>query len=320
MALVAYFLQTHREPEQIYRLLATLRRGSPGAPLLVGHCPSAEPLDRARLDRVGALCFRPARQARRGDWSLLEPYFTAVETFDRNGVAYDWLVYLSGQDYPVQPLARTEARLTGGPWDGYLTWRSADVPSADGRRHQAQRRYLYRYRDLPRARPLLAALRPLNGAQPWWHVHLTYAPRLGVRARRTPFGPQLRLYWGSQWTMLRRSCAERVAEAGRSASALADHFARTVCPDEAFAQTVLVNDGRFRLCDANLRYADLAGTRDGRPRVLRLADGPALVAGGHCFARKFDLAADAAILDWLDERIAEGSPPPPVAALTPLPG
>jgi hypothetical protein len=303
---VAYFVQTHRAPAQVLHLLATLRRGSPGAILVVAHDPSAEPLDERSLAALGVIAFRPARPARRGYWSLFAPYPEAVERLDRSGLAYEWLVYLSGQDYPVRPLAQSEALLAASPYDGYLTWIDAAGPSPEGRRRQGRLRYHYQYRDVTWGAPALAALHALNGMQPWWHVHRTYGPRVGSRARRTPFGPDLRSYWGSQWTTLRRACAERVAEAARGGEPLAAYFARTVCPDEAFAQTVLVNDPHYRLANDNLRYVDMRGSRDGRPRVLTLADGPALVAGGYSFARKVDPGLDSRVLDWLDERLDAG--------------
>ncbi|HEX2164829.1 MAG TPA: hypothetical protein VHM02_12840 [Thermoanaerobaculia bacterium] len=297
---VAYFVQSHRAPPQVLRLLATLRRGSPDALLLVGHDPTGEPLDRGALAALGADLFHPAEPPRRGRWSLFAPYVEAVERLAATGADYDWLVYLSGQDYPVAPLAESEGRLAESDADGYLTWIDAAAPSAEGRRRQGRLRYLYQYRELPRRAGALRLLRRANGLQPWWHVHLTYGPLLGVRARATPFGPALRPAWGSQWTTLRRAAAEAVAAAARGP--LADWFRRTVCPDEAFAQTVLVSDPRFRLVNDNLRFADVAGARDGHPRVLRLADGPALVAGGYAFARKLDLAAEPALFDWLDQR------------------
>ena len=84
---------------------------------------------------------------------------------------------------------------------------------------------------------------------------------------------------------------------------LIDYYRRTVCPDESLVQTLLVNAGRFRLCNDNLRYADTRGSRDGRPRLLGVADLPLLTAGAYHFARKFDLAYDARVLDLLDERL-----------------
>ena len=302
----AYFVQSHRLPAQVLRLLATLRRGSPDSVLVAGHCPVAEPLDRAALDRLGAIEFRHRRQCRRGTWSLLEPWLDAVELLAARAVDYDWLVYLSGQDYPVQALARSEAYLRAGGHDGYLAWRDARAPFPDGRRRQGRLRYEYQYRELPRLAPLLRLLRPLNRFQRLWHVQLTYGPCLGVRARRTPFQNGVRAYVGLQWTTLRRDCAERVLAAARDDRPLREYFERTLCPDEAFAQTVLVNDGRYRLANDSLRFVDFAATRDGHPRVLRLADAAALRASHHHFARKFDVEVDGAILDWLDREVLAG--------------
>ncbi|HEX6201551.1 MAG TPA: beta-1,6-N-acetylglucosaminyltransferase [Thermoanaerobaculia bacterium] len=303
---VAYFVQTHRAPAQVLRLVETLRAGSPEALLLVGHDPSGPPLDGRALAAHGAELFHPAVPPRRGYWSLFAPWVEAVERLERAAVGWDWLVYLSGQDYPVRPLAASEAALAAGGVDGWLTWVDAAGPSPEGRRRQGRLRYLYRYRDLPRARPLLRLLRRANGIQPWWHVHLTYGPRLGRRAGETPFGPRLRPVWGSQWTTLSRDAALAVAEAAHGP--LADWFAATVCPDEAFAQTVLVNDPRFRLANDNLRFVDVRGSRDGHPRRLGAADGPMLLAGGYAFARKLDLAAEPTLFDWLDEHAPHRRP------------
>jgi hypothetical protein len=143
-------------------------------------------------------------------------------------------------------------------------------------------------------------MRPFNGVQRHFHVQLTYGPRLGVRVRRPPFGPGAVPYCGSQWTTLRRGCAETLLAVARAGGELTRHFTTTLCPDEAFAQTVLVNAPGLRLRNDNLRFVDSAGTRDGHPRTLGAADAERL-RGSHChFARKFDCAGDSAILDWLD--------------------
>jgi hypothetical protein len=300
---VAYFIQSHDGPAQLTRLVAAIRGGSPDAEILVGHCPHGPPADSAALAKLGAGLFAHRRRAERGSWSLLEPWFDAVERLAERGVAYDWLVYLSGQDYPIRPLPAIEDELAASDYDGYLRWRDARLPSREGRKRQGRLRYDYRWRELPRAAPLLRALRLLNGVQSLWHVHFTYGPRLGVRAFRSPLRGAFRPYVGLQWTTLRRACAEQVARVAREDAVLRDHFEHTICPDEAFAQTVLVNDGRFRLCNDPRRYTDFRNSADGRPRVLCMADLPALTGGGDHFARKFDCADDPYVLDWLDANV-----------------
>ena len=311
---VAYFVQTHRQPGQAIRLLTRLREGSPGAALVAGHCPSAPPLDAERLAALGALHFRHARQGRRGYWSLLEPYFTAVELLAQRGVDYDWLVYLSGADYPLQPLAKTEAELAASECDGYLTYIPIDQPFEDGRRKQGKVRYGYEYRDVPRALPLLRALRKLNGVQTWFQVHLTYGPRFGRRRREVPALRGRTVYRGSQWTTLRRIAVDRVLAAYRGEPELVRYFEGTVCPDEAFVQTVLLGgngsggerggENGLRLCNDHRRCVAPIVGKSGHPSVWRLEDGPALAASGCHFGRKFDPEVDAALLDYLDERLS----------------
>ena len=303
---VAYFVQSHHAIPQLLRLLTTLRRGSPSAPLILGHCPfGPEPPER-ELARLGVTFFRHRRRARRGFWSLLEPYFDAAEMLRSLGIRYEWLVYLSGQDSPVKPLAEIEQELRDSPYDGYLTWRRAEDPYPDGRRRQGIVRYHYRYRELPRTPwsfRLLRALRPFNGLQGLVHVHLTYGPRLGVRLRALPIPAGHGVHVGSQWTTLRRRCAEEVLRVARDEPRIVSYFEGTICPDEAFAQTCLVG-GPFRLHNDNLRFADFTGSKDGRPRVLGLDDAALLESGRYHFARKVEMERDPRLIEWLDRRLA----------------
>jgi hypothetical protein len=167
-------------------------------------------------------------------------------------------------------------------------------------------RYEFRYVDVPRAARLLPWLRRLNGLQPWFQVHVTYGPRLGRRVGKVPALAGRRVNRGSQWTTLRRACAERVAEARRKEPELVRYFASTICPDEAFAQTVLLGVSGLRLCNDNLRFVRACTRTDGHPPVLRLEDGPVLAASGKHFGRKVDPEVDAGLLAFLDARLARG--------------
>ena len=97
----------------------------------------------------------------------------------------------------------------------------------------------------------------------------------------------------------------------------------TQTPEESLVQTVLVNGGRFRLVDDDLRYIDYEHTHRGSPRTLTVADVPRLASGKYHFARKFDLAVDAEVLDRIDREILEPSSPrpsSPVPSHPPSPG
>ncbi len=305
---LCYFIQNHLAPPQVSRLVRTLQRSQPEAFVLVGHDAFAGQATVDEMRRaLDADVFAVREPARRGYFSLLQPYFDAVEWLADRGVDYDWIVYLSAQDYPTQPLADFETLLAASDRDGFLRyWDAANPVNPWGRRRQGLCRYFYQYSDAPPwAAPTLRPLRSLNGVQSLMHVHLVYGPRVGFRGK-APFGPGLTCYAGTQWTTLRRACAEYAAEQARADGPLIRWFRRTICADEAVVQTLLVNSGRFRFENDDLRYMDFAGSRDGRPRTLTVQDLPALTGGRSCFARKFDLQRDARVLDLLDERIGPG--------------
>jgi hypothetical protein len=235
----------------------------------------------------------------------LRPYFAALHRIAATGFDADWVVYLSAQDYPTQPLAALATRLASSGADGFLTWWEAfgrDNPW--GRRRQGLYRYAYRYAPAPRwLAPHLGALRFVNRLQRAIHIQTTYGPLVGRRARRTPFSERRVCYAGSQWTILARPCIEFLAEALHRERELLAHYERCLVPDESVVQTLLVNSGRFRLINDSLRYQEVGGNRDGSARVLTAADLPALADPRYFFARKFAVETDESVLDRLDERI-----------------
>jgi hypothetical protein len=297
-----YLIQNHRAPRQVLRLVATLKRLSPCCRVLVAHDATGAAVDPASFTAWPDVeLLKVPGPAERGRLSLLDPYFRGIEHLRADGRDYDWLVYLSAQDYPTLPLARSEAVLAAAAADAFLRYWPALAPV---RGRVRDRRYRYAYFDAPRwVATLPRTMRLLNRAQSIIHVHLTFGPRVGLRRWRLPLPDGWVPYRGYQWTTLRRRCAEDVLDAVRSEPSLLDYFRRSICPDEALVQTILVNQGRYRLCNDDLRYLQTGQTRDGRARTLGVGDLAELLSGGYHFARKFDLDTDSRVLDLLDDAL-----------------
>jgi hypothetical protein len=302
---VCYYIQSHRDPEQILRLVRTLRHGSPAAPIVLWH-----DFDRCDLpglpsaDLAGVHVIRPPRPQSRGDFSCqTEPYLEVIDWLEREGIAYDWLVNLTAQDYPVQSAAAIEAFLEAAPADGFL--RHWDVLSAGSpwSRRKARARYWYRYRRLAdTALPWLRMLRRVTRFLPL-HCYLDYGPLLGVRALATPFGPGFRCQGGWAFFSLRRAAVLYLRDFLAARPEVMRHYRTTVAPEESLVQTVLVNSGRFRLVDDSLRYIDYENAQKGSPRTLTTADFPLLATGRYHFARKFDFGVDTGVLDRIDREL-----------------
>ena len=301
---VCYYVQSHRDPEQIYRLARTLRRGSPRAPIVVLHDFARCDLDAAPLAALGVHLLRPSRPIARADFSAQsQPYLDVVAWLEREGIAYDWLVNLTAQDYPVQPLATIEAFLAGATCDGFLRYWDVLSPESPWSRRKARARYWYSYRRLPpAAEPWLRALRVVTRLLPI-HFYLDYGALIGVRALRTPFGEGFRCHGGWAFFSLRRRAVLYVRDFLAEHPEVLRHYRSTVAPEESIVQTVLVNSGQFDLVNDDLRYIDYTRAHKGSPRTLTTADLPRLASGKYHFARKFDLAVDREVLDRIDREL-----------------
>jgi hypothetical protein len=279
--LVAYLVLSYVHPELVGRLVSTLRAGSPDAVIAVHHDDR-----RCALGDVDALRIEPPAPIEWGHGSQLAAVLRALR-WVRERADFDWLVLLSGQDYPIRPVAEIEASLAAAEVDAFI--QTAPVaPLRLPRRgvDEFARRYRYRWRPLPerlvatvaRADPLVQVRRLPSGA---------YA---GFPAR-----PPLEPFHGSDWFTLSRRAVDAVLGAP---PAVADHFLHTIVPTEAFVHTVLANSG-LRLSGDNRRYAAFAGGA-ANPCVLGRADLDAVLGSGGDFARKFD---DLAVLDEIDRRV-----------------
>jgi hypothetical protein len=307
---VCYFIQSHRDPEQIYRLVRTLRRGSPRAPIVVDHHAGACELDGGPLEGMpDVYLLRPSRQQFRADFSCqVQSYLDIIDWLEEKGIAYDWLVNLSAQDYPVIPVPAIEAFLDAATCDGFIRHWDVLSPASPWSRRKARARYWYRYRRLPPgAERWLEALRPLMRLLPL-HAYLDYGPLLGVRALRTPFHDGFRCHGGWAWFTLRRRAVLYLRDFLAAHPEVVRHYRATVVPEESIVQTVLANSGRFELVDDDFRYIDYTGAHKGAPRILTVADLPELATGRYHFARKFDLAVDREVLDRIDRELLGAGP------------
>lgn len=303
-ATVCWAIQSHRDPEQVYRLVRTLRSGSRG-PIVVRHDFHRCALDGAVLaEQSGVYLLPPGAPVARASFSAqAQPYLDVIDWLEREHIAYDWLVNVTGQDYPVTPVAQIEAFLSSATADGFL--RYWDVLSAANPwpRRKARKRYWYRYRLLsPGSERLLYALRFLTKLLPVW-FYLDYGPFVGFPAWKVPFTSTFRCYGGWAFFSLRRSAVLYLREFLASHPEVERHYRRTVAPEESLVQTVLVNSGRFQLVDDDLRYIDYSQAQRGSPRTLTESDFPSLAGGRYHFARKFDWQAAGELLDRIDREI-----------------
>jgi hypothetical protein len=325
---VVYLITSHRGPGQVVRLVRTLRRGSPRSPIVIHHDQSRSRLEETALEGLDHVYLVPwSITVEWGDFSIVEMNLRAFRWILER-MEFDWLVLLSGQDYPIKPLPAIERVLGEASHDGFM-----ETPRlVENRVERPQRgfisysfvfRYFYRYLKLPRLSaswrfpPRLRAalsrleriLLPRIQAFVFLHPMPPGLPlRLGFRRWRTPFDASFRCYKASPWFTLSRRAVELIVHTCRENPRLVRYYRRTVIPDESLFQTVLFNEPSLTFHDDNMIYFEWSDTSSGSPDILTMDALERILASDKHFARKFDADVDVAVLDALDARLASSPP------------
>ncbi|AOY00643.1 beta-1,6-N-acetylglucosaminyltransferase [Jeongeupia sp. USM3] len=274
---LAYLILAHAAPAQLARLIGRL--AAPGVRVYV-HVDANTPADvfaeMQALAPAGTV-FIARRPCRWGGFSLVDATLDLMRAARADGC--DWLVLLSGADYPIKPHADIVARLEQGDVAGYLDLRS-----------EAEFDVCYRWQawhpESLNGRPAGRALQKLQRG----------LRRLGVR-RRLP-APLAAVWAGSQWWCLRHDAADAVLNYCHEYPRTVAFFRCTLVPDEMFVQTVLMHTGLAgRLVRDPLRHLVWAPGA-WSPATLTESDLPALLASDALFARKF--AGDGVLTTQLD--------------------
>jgi hypothetical protein len=290
---VAYVVLSHRNPDQVLRLVRALGEG-PAARVLVRHDQRHSRLELSALRAAGGEPIEDRIEVEWATWSYVELIVACL----REAVARhdpDWALILSGQDYPLRPLAAVEAELEAGTSDG----RIGAVREVELRRPPHDDEFFlrchYRHYARPRAWPPLPhALRPFVYTR-------DLPPLVGVRRLRRP---PLRPYASADWLTLARPAVASILAAAADGG-LTDYFRRVAVPSESFFASVLLNDPSLTIERDHRRYIRFPSPGAPHPATLTRDDLEALAASGADFARKFDATLYPDVLDALDARRRE---------------
>lgn len=299
---IAYLITSHRLPRQLLRLASVLRSGSPGSQIVIHHDSRSCRVERAPLEALGAAVIDPPSPVEWGQVSHLTMLLRCFSWLLEH-TRFDWMVLLSGQDYPIRPVPDIERRLATAGVDAFIEAQPCPPPS--GREaDEFALRYHFQWRQAPHwatgrlaqaaaRRSGLFRVRSLPRSGSW----------VGVRASASPFSPSFVCHRGSDWFSLSRDAVVALGRFSVERPDVLDYYRRTLIPTESFVQTVLANDPSLRLSASPNRYSIWDEPNMTAPRVLRSSDLDTLIGSGMDFARKFDEDVDRDVLDVLDRRV-----------------
>lgn len=299
---VAYLIQSHKNVGQVSRLVWALSELDPGCRIYISH----DHRDGHGIEELAAGRVRVTRDdGGRGGFHPIARWLKQVEMVRQDGAA-EYVVLISGQDYPIRPMSSmlNDLRQAG---DGFLECFPALVqegnhwPVREGRS-----RYLYRWRELrpisDRIRDLLGPLHALNFVQPWVRVNVAYGGvQVGLRRGTLPDGMQC--FGGSMFPSLSWRAAEHVVHTVQTRPDIMRWAHESLVIDESFFQSVLMTHPALEFTLSAHRFFKFDRSRFGHPAILTEQDFPELATSEAYFARKFDVTVDERVLDVIDESL-----------------
>ncbi|GGK32751.1 hypothetical protein GCM10010124_26880 [Pilimelia terevasa] len=279
---------------RLTRLVQVIRRYSPTSVVYISHDVHGPPLDESDLRALPDVTVTYDLH-RPGDYSAVDRYLRGVDWLAREGVSVDWIVSLTGTDYPLLPLAHAEDELVASRADAVVAHR--DLRGAARHTRSA---YGFRHRRLPSPAAAAATLRPLelvNRLQPLLRLHTADGLAVGWRTRPPA---DLRLRTGGPGAALSWRAARFVAEFLNGRPDVVAYFRGCLSPERAVLPTLLCGAADLAVRGDDLRH------RLGAGPATDAAVAAAAASGAH-FAGPFDHRTDPAVLDGLDTRLAQAA-------------
>lgn len=275
---LAYIVTVHKNPAQVERLLRRLATDNSMFVVHVDRRAGNDVYDELRRRTSGLeVHFLERHTCFWGGFGFVRAALKGIDHLVGRSMPFDYAVLLSGQDYPLRPSEGIERFLA----------------EAGGRSFMAHRRLPY------------AAWNPRGGLDRVEKWHLVSDRALHLRLpwkRRIPGG--LPPVGGEAWWTFSRPVVEYVHGFVARHRRYVRFFEHVLHPSELFFQTVVLNSSfAEEVVDDHLRHIDWETGDSGHPKTLGVADLGRLLDSGKLFARKFDAAVDATILDLLDEQI-----------------
>src|SRR5260370_1980238 len=237
---IAYLVLAHQHSEQLSRLVEQLR--SPAADMFV-HVDAKAPIEPFLQAAGPDVQFTSTRiPVYWADYSQIRAVLLLIEAALAAPRKYDYLVLLSGVDYPLRSAAEIEDFFAQNKGSEFINW--VAMPSAAASKPLSR---LTDYHGRPGLRGrLLSKVRRLL-------IKLHFMP--SARDCKAYLG-ETAPYAGSTWWALTRDACEYIQSFAIGNPRFMKFFENTSSPDEMVFQTILANSPFHSRMRRNLTYAD----------------------------------------------------------------
>jgi len=285
---IAYLIIAHHKIEQVYSLIDAL--DSENSFFFI-HVKKSFKFDLDEKFRIREnIFFSPVRFD--SGWSGFK---TVLATFEliKSAIEFskriDYFILLSGQCFPVKSLNTINKQLKTFKDRCVIECTPLpDINQVTGGLQKIEHRWF------------------MDETQYWnpyikkySHKILHFFEDLFHLKRKYPAG--FKPYWGSTWWAMPREAIEYVLNFNELRPDFLTFHKKAFCPDELYFQSVIGNS-RFKSQIINRPFRYLEWGHDG-PRTLTISDYETLKQTDHLFARKFDPAQSAELIEALKRNV-----------------
>jgi hypothetical protein len=274
---LAHLILAHKDPILLERLVKRLQHKD--ADIFIQLDKNSNMEDFKYLEATGAVFIEKREVSGWCNYGVVKATFNGFEQILALKNDYTHINLISGQDYPIKPIAYIHQYLFANPGKSFMrAFSIADNEWEDGK----DRFTKYSFGDL--SIPFKYKLQGLANAI--------------LPARKLPNG--LKPYGGSQWMAITPEAAQYVLDYIKLHPNITRYFRLVWAVDEVFFQTILMNypANKDKVIQDNLRFIEVDAGK--RPIHYDMTYADKLTQSKELFARKFDRTVNTDILDYLD--------------------
>lgn len=283
---IGFVLVTHNQPEQIALLCRKLCSLFDNPPIAIHHDYSQSHLDPALLPSHVKIVEKWISTSW-GKLSIVQAFLAALE-LSRTSDDPEWTITLSAADYPVKSAENILDDLRSTTADGFMDFREISKNSkepADARspatNYKRPEWKLSAYERYVSVSVVPYAVRKHIG----YKDRCIYVSGPIITRLFTPFHRGYRPFGGDTWLTINRRAVNALLADSKAKHQLMKHYQRRAIPDESFYHTVLLNHPELTFENNNRRFA-IWPEDAAHPKLLEIADIPAMVESSAHFARK----------------------------------
>ncbi|MBE9585140.1 glycosyl transferase [Mucilaginibacter sp. JRF] len=213
-------------------------------------------------------------------YNTIKATFNCVREIVETGIKYDFINFLSGQDYAVKPVEYMVDFFKNNTGKQFIRYQNAETTWTEGQSRVSRYHFVnFKFKGKYRLE---------------WLINLLRRPRRHLPQNLTMWGKAM--FW-----MLSADCAMYVVERVEGSPELQKFLKYTWGSDEFVFQTILM-DSPFREALVNDDYRYIDWSKGGaHPKTLTVNDFDKIMQSDALFARKFSTSVDIDIIDKLDK-------------------